>query len=182
MLLFLLGLFTPGRSQVFQFSWHEDAAIRERSQSRQQQHRPRRFTIAQMRSAAALLGTLTLCAHVASLQLPVWQKRHPHGNQINGMGQPQFGQHVIARPLHAITALSTVAGAAVPACQALESAAAVDSAPSESSFAFVGYAWFILSVLAGIKGIGDKIQEAAKEKEKAAANSSASVSDDEMSG
>jgi hypothetical protein len=98
------------------------------------------------------------------------------------MGQPQFGQHVIARPLHAITALSAVAGAAVPACQALESAAAVDSAPSESSFAFVGSAWFIFSVLAGIKGIGDKIQEAAEEKEKAAANSSASVSDDEMSG
>jgi hypothetical protein len=155
----------------------------QRSQSRQQTAaQTPTITIAQMRSAAALLGTLTLCAHVASLQPPVWQKRHPHGNQINGMGQPQFGQHVIARPLHAITALSAVAGAAVPACQALESAAAVDSAPSESTFAFVGSAWFIFSVLAGIKGIGDKIQEAAEEKEKAAANSSASVSDDEMSG
>jgi hypothetical protein len=116
-----------------------------------------------MRSAAALL--CTLCAHVSSLQLPVvWQKRHPHANQMYGMDQPQFGQHV-TRPLHATaTALSTVV-MAPPACPALESAAAVDSAPPESSFAFVGYAWFIFSVLAGIKGIGDKIQEAANEKE-----------------
>ena len=75
-------------------------------------------------------------------------------------------------------------GAVAACCAALPTAswgAALDGAASAtepSQYAGVGYAWFIISVFAGIKGIGDKIAEAAEESERSAAAGDGAKADD----
>ena len=75
-------------------------------------------------------------------------------------------------------------GAVAACCAALPTAswgAALDGAAAAtepSQYAGVGYAWFIISVFAGIKGIGDKIAEAAEESERSAAAGDGAKADD----
>ena len=68
--------------------------------------------------------------------------------------------------------------AVLPHCVAGAALDGAAAATEPSQYAGVGYAWFIISVFAGIKGIGDKIAEAAEESERSAAAGDGAKADD----